>query len=331
MAYQAVSIASVNDIPLAIADFAEVTLPVAERWLVDRSALPAPDITIRRDLASLDFRVHAEILSAGHHRVAIEPGPNNPISNNVYMRSPNINGPDQSAESLRAPTKIHLIGGVEAGQKFIAGVVEYGFNRYRHFYIGSLVPLGGVTGGEIIAAANFTNLDGTSAQRTNIGYSSVYNQFLFGSNQFWTAIGNSGGVHAQHSNNPTPWRQFRTEGRNFTEATALGGFKDGINDGPVAIGGSTYSGTSLLVPINLYVPMNPADYRLVAIGYPAGVRLMNVQFIEPEAEIVLGTDTWKSFPVWRKTNVTNYTWPFNRHPEDQTSYFVGHAYLQASA
>jgi len=243
------------------------------------------------------------------------------------IRSPKLNG-TISAPVTSIPSKVHLF----SDGTFIHIVVEYGFNSYRHLYYGHMDILGGYTGGEVIAGSSFNN---SSAYLSYpIDYRHVANQYLFTSNQSGLALADCGGVNVNHADNPTPWRRFRgpssgVASDGFTGVEALGGFKDDVNDGYLARGFATYAGVNLLVPINLYTPLGSgSSVDHIPIGRPAGIRMVNMTGIEPGEQLTIGSENWRCFPAFRKSDAQSVAGTPSGWGVSETSYVVGYALLE---
>jgi hypothetical protein len=101
------------------------------------------------------------------------------------------------------PTKLILIGSLTP-QPYIAAIICYGFNLYRHLYLGVMEGIGNYTGGEIICGSRFSDMAFTSSP-----WLGDYTQYLFGAFQAVADATRCGGVHIVHADNPTyPWRVF---------------------------------------------------------------------------------------------------------------------------
>lgn len=109
-----------------------------------------------------------------------------------------------------------------------------------------------------------------------------------------------------------------------------------MSAGLVARGTSNYAGSNILVPVNLFIPESTlvgADVKFRPIGYAAGVRMINVQGINPGDAITVGSKTWRVFPEFsRQTekyaaygsqNPAGFYYPY------ETSYMLGLAYEEA--
>src|SRR5690606_35716827 len=94
----------------------------------------------------------------------------------------------------QTPTKLFLIS-MLTPEPYLAIVVEYGYNSYRHLYLGNMEKVGNYSGGEIIGGASGP----TSTTNTNIFWQdSGRIKQLFGSYQNSWIRASSGGVHVDH-------------------------------------------------------------------------------------------------------------------------------------
>lgn len=225
-----------------------------------------------------------------------------------------------------APTKLIMIGGL-LPQPYIAAVIAFGFNLYRHLYIGNMEKIGNYTGGEVVAGSF-----NTDSPNYDCNFRSSQTQYLFNS---WNNTGapwtdnECGAVRVTHADNPSAKRVFRQivgdiETNSMTLTAAIGGFKDDINDGYLMRGESSYSGAAILVPFNLYA-VRPSS-RISAIGRVAGVRMVRMDDIEPEVTITVGGEQWYVVPMFRKSANEGISFPAYGYPTDETSYLIGMAY-----
>ncbi|QPZ53255.1 virion structural protein [Achromobacter phage vB_AchrS_AchV4] len=228
------------------------------------------------------------------------------------------------ANVSQTPTKMHLFGAVGA-TPFIAAVIEYSPGYFRHVYLGTMEKLGNYTSGEVIAAATVTPY--FSAGR----YDYDPNQYLFSGLQGCWPAATSGGVRMTHAElGGTILAPFRAQttrrADNLIVNTAMGGFKDNINDQQIARATNTFAGAQLLVPVNLYL-VRPSS-RVLPIGRPAGVRMVNMTNLDPSTPIVVGNKTWRCFPQFRKADPTFPTGPNGTGQLAESSWVVGYAYLE---
>lgn len=246
----------------------------------------------------------------------------------------------QSAPVILMPTKIHLFGndapydsdGPDA--PYIAIVIECGYNHYRHLYLGKLVKLGEYGGGDVITGNQFQTGGLSATSPASASAHSDNHRRLFAARNTSSAGDDVGGVLIEHEANPTPWRGFRASttnsnpNLNLNGSEVMGGHGDAFNDGLVKRGVVPFTGSNVLIPINLLIP-NPGglEVRFVPIGVPPGLRMCDVRSIVPGADIEVGNDTWKVFPEFSKQPSTTvqrlnngYWW------DNETSHNLGYAY-----
>jgi hypothetical protein len=328
--YSSVSVSSILDIPAEIGTFAD-----AVGWTTDLTLPNEPILTHPSLPGAIPFKVRALISGTNNqnHDVIVESA--NPIvTNTAVLRSPRLAGSSNNP-TVPLPTTIHLFGSLTP-EPFIACVVEYNTNLFRHLYIGNMEKIGAYDGGEVICASRGAG----SVLSSNVNYNAT-NAFkwLFGSRGATSAFPESqcGGVHIDHVDSPEAWRTFfgdygSTPFDSFTSKNVSGGYNDAINDGYVSRGRSPFAGVNILVPINLYAarPIT-LDVTFRPIGRPAGVRNIHIQDIEPGQEITLGADTWKIFPAVSKRTETAMpgTSLGGNYREFETSGYLGHAFLMS--
>lgn len=314
MAYQQSTISAITDIPALVAAFA-----ASHGWTVDGSTLQRGD-----DPTAAVFTLAANITGSDHTLTVTASG-----APSCVLRSPKLRGTAGSPE-VPLPTSLHIFADSDP-EPFIAIVVQYDYNQYRHLYIGNLVKYGDYVGGECVSAAN--------VHASNNGFDRFPIHYRFDTNHLFNASSRvmsdttSGGVRVTHANNPTTWRRFFgtnafTPMGNFDNATVLGGFGDDVNDGYLARAVSPFSGVNVLVPANLYASMPvTGDTTFVPIGHPAGIRLVNMESFDPGDVINVGADEWMVFPAIRKdpTNLDAPQLP-GGWAQYETSGVIGYAY-----
>ena len=307
MDYQESVVSSITEIPALVATFA-----AANGWTVSGANYTRPG-------GGLTFALAAAISGVTHTLTWSQGG------ESARIVSPRLNGTtDTPVTSI--PSKVHLFAATTP-EPFIAIVVEYGFNSYRHLYLGNMVKAGAYTGGEVIA--------GTQVPVSNSGFaypmSYRYGHYLFQGQRNDVAPFNfRGGVNCPHASNPTSWRRFYGPASPFfnqnDSSYAIGGFVDDINDGYVARGRSPFAGVQILTPINLYASIPTTDDTVFApLGHPAGVRMINMADMEPGGEFVIGSQNWMCFPAWAKGGTT-VAKSASGWAAAETSYNVGYAY-----
>lgn len=234
---------------------------------------------------------------------------------------------------IQHPTKVHLIG-MLTPEPYIAIITEHGYNLHRHLYLGFMEKIGDYVGGEVISSENGPSI--TISNTTTLFNRTVKNH-LFSSRQNLWADGESGGVRVLDADNAVTWRRFRNT-RNFTTLAGafvgdevIGGFGDSINDPLIAKALSQYSGANILVPVNLYnTQMVTGDVRFRPIGRPPGVRFCNMQFLEPQTIMNIGTEVWRAFAATSKRDSANEPPPTssggNFYRQYESSQYLGYAY-----
>lgn len=347
MAYSTYVISSVSEVPGAVQNFA------ASLGFITGGEDP---VTVRHPSYSQarTFAVSHSIISEGTtgHREYVSVGVQG-VSGAADARaeSPKFNtdgGANLGSLVVQQPTLLRLFGNLETaggqpGSSWIAGVIEYGFNLYRHFYLGYVQKATNFTGGEVVTgSAQWVSVPGQSTSYR--GDLSALSLFPFSMRNNY-ANGPGGGVRVEHSENGTTWRSFYASSSSSSDFDAafsssgdscvLGGFLDSINSGYLSAGKSPFSGTQILVPINLYIGyrLEPNQY-FRAIGAPAGVRMVHMEDLEPGATVQIGTQEWMVFPVFSKKAVmavnrhgSSATPSAYRYPYENSSQYVGMAYL----
>lgn len=312
MAYQLSAVTSLADIPAVVGAFAQ-----SVGFSVDLSTPSAPIVKHPSDPDALSFRLTAE---SAHPTSGINPNTYydrlvwactsaGPLPAAAY--SPRLHS-GSTAPTTPPPTKVHLFGSL-VPEPYIAIVIEYGYNQYRHLYLGHMVKASGYGGGEIISGQGI-GYGGTTSSNINGTPSLHYSGMceLFSGSQNFNST-HCGGVRAVHANNATPWRTFyknSTWSASFETtmaaqgaSIALGGYQDPINYGSMAMGRAPYSAQVVMPPINIFIGQLVNGFsRFQFIGYPPGIRMALLDGLDPGAEVSVGDETWMVFPSFRKSN-----------------------------
>ena len=313
MAFSEHVISSITEVPALVASFA-----TARGWGVSGT-------TITRPGGGLDIQITASATGYDHYLAAAA---TTVATTSARFYSPKLRG-TVAVPEVSTPSKVYLFG-ASTPEPFIAVVVEYGVNLYRHLYIGNLVKHSDFVGGECISAA--TPLTTTTSGSYPVSYRTA--NYLFAGRGRALAETYSGGVRAVHANNPTPWRKFYTSTAvtpltSLDNTGAIGGFTDDVNDGYLARGKAAYAGVQILVPINLYAPVPiTGDTLFAPLGYPAGIRMVNMQDIDPNYTFLIGSQTWRCFPVFTKSSAQSVSKDPDGWADAESSYWVGYAYPQ---
>lgn len=237
---------------------------------------------------------------------------------------------------IQHPTKVFLIG-MLTPEPYLAIVTEHGYNLHRHLYMGFMEKIGNYSGGEVISSQNGCTT--TVSSNLNLMDRTRKNHLFSSRHSLW-GDAEAGGVRVVSGENAVTWRRFRNP-RSFVNALHLayagdevmGGFGDSINDAILAKSLSSYSGANILVPVNLYcTQLVTSDVRYRPIGRPAGVRMINMQNLEPQTVMNVGSEVWRVFAATSKrtsgTEPQAGTSGFT-HLAYESSHFLGYAYRSA--
>lgn len=242
----------------------------------------------------------------------------------------------------QTPTKVHLIG-MMAAEPFMAAVVEYGYNLYRHLYVGFMEKIGNYEGGEVVSSQNGPVVTSASAN-LDILSRSTKNHLFSGRQSLWNpaVTAGGGGVHVLHADNAATWRHFynpralsgNIDSAVFDGTEVLGGYGDSINDPLIARGLNRFAGVDVLTPVNLYASqLVTGAIRLRPIGHPTGVRLCNLKDLEPLAINTIGAETWRIFAATcrRDSDIEPRagTSTAQRYRQYESSGYLGIAYRSA--
>lgn len=250
------------------------------------------------------------------------------ITSYAATRSPKLNG--TTTPDVSVPSKVHFFAGVTP-QPHFAIVIEYGYNSYRHLYLGMMEKPGSYSGGQVMSGNS--QFASNSSANFPLSYRDNRHQYLFSGFQTFRGPTDAGGVMVDHANNPTKWRIFDCPtGTNpldaMTGVEAFGGFSDDINDAYLARAFSTYAGVNILSDINLFAPSGSgASANFAPIGNPVAIRTINMAGIDPGTVLTIGSEHWYCFPAFSKTDGTTVGKSAAGWAAGETSYMVGYAYL----
>lgn len=336
MAYVSHAISSLQEvIPLWAAFAAEIG------WLVDNSTPGTPTIKHPTYPAAIPIRMRYSVNGTYGRRLVVD-SPSSDMVGTAVMPAPILNPTlSNNGVVISTPTKVHFVGST-SGIPYLATIVEFGFNSYRHLYVGYMNKSSDYEGGEVVSAT-FSSETGSGSGQLQFWHSQTSSAGLFSATPANNTMQRRGGVRILHANNPTKWREFRahttTSGgidnyaNETSEITAMGGYLDGPNTGYAIAGKSEYTVSAVVSPIPLLVTTTIGGGRYFRnIGAPAGVRHVNVENFEPGARVVVGTREFIVFP-WMSKRATPYAqYPTSsvssdfRFPQQQCSGYLGYAY-----
>lgn len=293
MAYSDYAISSVTDIPANVIAFA-----ASLGWITN-------DSTLQANAGALPFTISASKgtgSGTGVFDTVTLTGPNG--TNPAVLCSPRwpTTAGDKNTLTPLAPTKLMLHGTLEP-VPFIAISIAYGFNLYRHMYVGVLEKLGNYAGGDVISASNFRRNNYLEYNETVIYSNDDGHSFLFRGRTDYNNTSNCGGVKVEHADNPNTWRQFRhSAGFNtnwdWGNTEVFGGFGDSVLESYLARAQMSFSNGVIMVQINLFA--TETGNRLRPLGRVPGVRMVDLSDIEPESSFALGSESWRVIPVFGK-------------------------------
>lgn len=193
-------------------------------------------------------------------------------------------------------------------ESYIHVVVEISTDVFRHFGFGNIEKVGDWTGGEYLYG-HYWGSNGAITTGNACLLDGLYNDT---SNRPRAATMHAEGLPGQAG--AGKWMEIG--GMNGTPPNDTAGNVQllghgGLRAGPIARHfGNYFAGNTTGV-----VPMYPIGlwYRRLAttdayfLGFQKDVRGVNIHFINPKQEIVIGSDTWTFFPLSQKTssNVAN--------------------------
>lgn len=312
-------------------------------WRADETAsgvyFTSPNYQGTGQEGGAQFVLNATAASAVDHRLTARLSKDaNLFGSIANMQSPvRANADDYRQFARLDPTKLYVISMLEP-EPFIAIVVEYGYNQFRHLYLGNMERIGQYGGGEVISACNgpnaIRNPNVTSGTYYTAGNNSCY---LFSANQQLWSIASSGGVNIESAENAVPFRVFRDKGKptqgvsaNCDGTMAFGGFADNYNDAYVQKGLSSIAGATVFTPCNLVLDrIGSEGVNFIPIGHPSGVRMVNLANSDAQYTTEIGTERWHVFAALRRRNDIRHTYQNinqSRWPVEETSYYLGYAY-----
>lgn len=328
MAYQTQAISAITSIPALVAAFA-----AAQGWTVDNTTPTQPIFTLPTTDTLIKWKLSAAISGQDHTLTWTASGSAVPTST-ANTRSPKFAPPTGTTAVPQLPTTLHMfISPAPTETPYLAIVIEYGANLFRHLYLGRMERLGNYSGGEIVSGCSGPH----TATSGVISYRHFsHTQYLFSGRSSLFGTTGCGGVNVNHADNPNTWRKFvGVNGSSITllpNDTVMGGINDGVNDGFYARGEAPFIGANLLVPLNLYtVKPITGDVSFIPIGRPPGVRGVHMANIDPGSSIEVGMVNWRVFPAFAKSELTDMPGGIagsGYWRTAETSHMIGYAYRE---
>lgn len=188
---------------------------------------------------------------------------------------------------------------------------------YRHAFVGYLVKYGTWGSGALCDAVNWSHRVPSGSTVFSPGsVTNSSNHMLFSFNTKWSRSyvnnGDCGGifvrnVHGVHpravfnSNSSTTLTSSLGQAYPSDHPRAGGGFTDAYAEWARTPGVFPNSGEAALVPITLFADMLRND-TWTPLGHVPGLRMVNITELDPEGVYSYAGQTWKIFPLARKTS-----------------------------
>lgn len=208
-------------------------------------------------------------------------------------------------------TSIHAFGGLTP-EPYLYFAIEMQPGYYRHINIGKLIKFAsGTLGNTFVTCANVADHPNYRGRPNYHAYPLMYND----STSFTER--RKGGVDIQNSAGAPAWGKIHSSQSHSEIAALPGNFMGAYIDTH-----NEYSGRTLLVTPTVW--LRGADDLNRPLGVPPAMRYINMALYQPGDEEVIGSDTWKIFPMIRRgPNIYPvYSWT------DESSVDVGIAYLK---
>ena len=312
-------------------------------WTVDSSVPASPTVVHPGVAGAAPLRLTYNV-ATNSRRLVVAPTEVG-VTCTAVINAPVLNPTlTTGGQTILNPTRVHFIGST-TGTPFIATVVEFGYNLYRHLYVGYMDKSSNYGGGEIISGT-FGPANGVFANNAQTGW-----DHQMGFKALFNACGSAnggndrGGVRVIHAKVPIPWREFRavspTSGSTIDQfatgsrnITVIGGYFDGPNTGYAIAGKSEFTVAAVVSPISILMTETISGVLYFRnLGQPKGVRHINIENFEPGAQVTVGSRTFIVFPWMSKRASPAVMFPpsgvsaqASRVPSFESSGYLGYAY-----
>ena len=286
--------------------------------------------TIRSPNGSIDWEYTASDASSPHPHILVT----NYADINMRAKSwaPVVDGTQYSPQT-KTPERLFLFGTAD----YLAIVIRFAGGIYRHMYIGVLNKAGNYTNGDIVSSNDFFAKDGTIDSSITRPLFTASDVRPFGLDPFSDYFKNKedfGCVYLQHTDALRSLWHFY-DGRDGTIDSSTDYEPDTVCGGGTLwfevlrnTSRTSFSGVVPLQTYELFVAHGTVntDLTLIPIGHPKGVRGCNIQPFNPEEEIVVGAETWKVFPEFRRDPSLSSSPDTGYYPVSEASGYAGIAY-----
>lgn len=195
----------------------------------------------------------------------------------------------------------HFISGTEKGSEFLHVIVEVSSGIFKHTGTGTIVKIGAITSGQFVYGSRWHY----STAQINAQDSGAHG-IPFDCYEGFSAR-NGVGTQLRADADTITWRWL--EGCYSTSPSGKGmrgGFRQ-INNaapmmGPSVVSASALTGRNVIFPLFLFADRSGG--LISPIGYPPGIRYVNMTYLGGNDILTIGTDQWKCFPVIRKNGAS---------------------------
>lgn len=180
---------------------------------------------------------------------------------------------------------------------------------YRHAYIGNLTQYGTWSGGLVLDAVDWAHDYNNTDPLVIYDWAHQYNHMLFSHDSEWSPYrdrreGYLGGLEIGGIGSGYPIARFCfDDSTNFPDdhPVAGGGYQDNHSRAATDPGVFPASGEAALVPITIFVDaLRNATWT--PAGHITGLRMVNIDALDPEGLYTYAGLTWRIFPLCRKTS-----------------------------
>lgn len=194
-------------------------------------------------------------------------------------------------------TAYHFLSGAEKGAEYLYCIVETTSGIFKHFGTGTLVKIGAITTGQFVHACRWH----------------YNNSYIADVDSSWHSVPFDNGDNYTTRNGPSlkyrvdadsiTWR-WMDGANNYPSYSTKAGFRSSNAGQQLLMNGaaSALTGRNVLLPPFMLAERSGGLFS--PVGYPPGVRWVNLTYLSPNDVLTIGSDQWKVFPVIRKNGAS---------------------------
>lgn len=289
----------------------------ANGWTEDEWSVGNKRLCVHKDTVYVQFRWDA-VAATGcigvYHSLGYAGG-------SAPGAHPNDSGNGQTtANPITTCRRIEALGNGAFTNFFIFGdsaipychvVIEVTAGVFRHMSFGLITKVGTWVGGEYCSVLDWYY---SGVNQSNISYSS--HSALFDANNTSATNTETGTIHMegmQNEGGTSKWGNILNaapaslglDRAGFTRYCVMGGMREGpLNNVLCAMAANPSNGFVAMHPIWLtYRDRSVTPENHFFLGTVPGIRFINIMYLDPAEEFVVGSDTWKVFPWVKKQNL----------------------------